>query len=341
MSLTRRWRVRFPVDLMGRGAEVSPLVSVIIPTFNRKDLVLKALQSVEQQTYPSIEAIVADDCSTDGTAEAVADCNFRMPVWVVRSPVNQGPASARNLGIARASGKYIAFLDSDDLWLPTKLARQVEAAERSESPEQVLVCSFCKILRRHETIVRPRRPISQTEDVADYLFASDGGFIAQPTVLISTSVARKVLYRADLRLHEDWDWYIRLQRHGIKFIMLPEVHCVVDDRATQGRGSAPRPDLSLSVLEKWKSTISPKAYLAFRAKIAPQMRHTEPLRALGMISEAYLNRAISTWILFVLIGRWIHPGLREFAYRLRGAMSRYYSTFPVDTCSRDAGSERA
>jgi glycosyltransferase involved in cell wall biosynthesis len=299
---------------------VFPLVSVIIPTFNRKDLLLRALRSVGQQSYRPLEVIVVDDCSTDGTVETLAKQDFPIPVRIVRLSVNLGPAGARNKGIGAAAGKYIAFLDSDDHWLPEKLGRQVDAAERHAVPEALVVYTQAEIWRRNEAITRPRRPIGENEQVADYLFG-DGEYMAQCMVMISGSAAREVMYRPELRLHEDWDWYIRLQQHGVKFVMVPECLCIVDDRASEGRSSEARPDRSLSLLETWKPVISRRAYLAFRARVAPQMRQTAPLRAFTMILEAYLRGAINTWFLVVLVGRLVHPGLREFAYRLRRVLA--------------------
>ena len=299
-------------------SQETPLVSVIIPTFNRKDSVLRALESVARQTYPAVEVIVADDCSTDDTVHVVASRPFPMPVRVVSLPVNQGPASARNAAIRHAAGKYVALLDSDDVWLPFKLERQVEAAERSGDPERVLVYSPAEVRRRQETIVRPRRAIGAHENVADYLFA-DGGYIAQPTVLFSARMAREVLYRPGMRQHEDWDLYMRLQRRGVQFIMLPEVLCVVEDRETTGRSSTPRPHDSLATLETWKPTISRRAFLAFRAKIAPELRRDAPLRAFAMIVEAYLGGAIGPFHLAVFLARLVHPRTEEFAFRLRGS----------------------
>ncbi len=245
-----------------------------------------------------------------------------MPVHVVRLAANRGPAGARNEGIAQAKGKYIALLDSDDHWLPTKLARQVEVAERHAEAGPVVVYTQTEIRRRYETIVRPHRAIGEEEDIADYLFAN-GGYMAQPAVLISASAARVITYRPEMRLHEDWDWYIRLQRHGVKFLMVPEALCVVDDTAQEGRSSEGRPDRSLAAVEGWKPTISRKAYLAFRAKyVAPQMRRIAPLSACKMILEAYSGGAVSLMFCLMLLGRVVHPGAVEFAYRLRDAMIR-------------------
>jgi glycosyltransferase involved in cell wall biosynthesis len=324
-----------------RSSEACPLVSVIIPTFNRRDSVLRALESVARQTYPTVEVIVADDCSTDGTVEAIAQRQFRMPVHIVRLPENQGPASARNSAITQAGGKYVALLDSDDVWLPSKLARQVEAAEQSGDPGRVLVYSVAEVQRRHETIMRPRRAIAEGEPVADYLFAN-GGYIAQPTVLFGAAMAREVEYRPGMRQHEDWDLYMRLQRCGVRFIMLPEAPCVVEDRETFGRTSAPRPRTSLATLETWRPMISRRAYLAFRAKVAPELRRDAPMRALTMILEAYVAGAISTFHLAVFIGRLAHPRTEELAFRLRGAVAKCLCRSPQNASGRQAplGAER-
>lgn len=105
-------------------------VSAVIPTFNRRAQVLKAIESVIAQTVPVEEIIVVDDGSTDGTAEAIGGCyGSRVTVF---SQANAGAAAARNRGIREARGEWIGFLDSDDIWLPTKIERQLEALSTLE-----------------------------------------------------------------------------------------------------------------------------------------------------------------------------------------------------------------
>lgn len=103
-----------------------PLVSVVIPTFNSAKFLNDALLSVLQQTYENIEIIVIDDGSTDNTSDVLL--GFHDKVDCIYQP-NQGSAVARNKGIEKAKGKYIAFLDADDLWTPYKLELQVMALE--------------------------------------------------------------------------------------------------------------------------------------------------------------------------------------------------------------------
>ncbi|MSU54407.1 MAG: glycosyltransferase [Candidatus Staskawiczbacteria bacterium] len=108
----------------------NPLVSVIIPTHNRKEYLAAAIRSVFAQTYKEVEVIVVDDHSTDGTLEALADF---VGITVIRNEKNMGPAGAANRGILASSGKYIAMLDDDDQWNDhKKLQKQVDFLEKNE-----------------------------------------------------------------------------------------------------------------------------------------------------------------------------------------------------------------
>jgi GT2 family glycosyltransferase len=107
---------------------VSPRVSVIIPNYNRANLVGQTIQSMEQQSLPPHEIIVVDDGSTDGSVAFLRSLGDRI---VLIEQANAGPGAARNAGLARATGDYIQFFDSDDLCTPDKIERQVAALEKS------------------------------------------------------------------------------------------------------------------------------------------------------------------------------------------------------------------
>ena len=104
-----------------------PLVSIIIPTYNRASLLCRAIDNILEQTWKHIELIIVDDGSTDDTLQRLRSYGDR--IRVVTQP-NRGPAVARNRGLAIARGEIVAFQDSDDLWKPTKLERQVQLMER-------------------------------------------------------------------------------------------------------------------------------------------------------------------------------------------------------------------
>jgi len=124
---------------MGYGGKDQAMVSVIVPVYNAADLVGETLDSIMAQDYPEWELIVVDDGSTDHSAEVVAPYLADQRVRFITKP-NGGVASARNLGVREARGELVAFCDSDDLWAPDKLTRQMELLSE---PEVVLV--YCGI----------------------------------------------------------------------------------------------------------------------------------------------------------------------------------------------------
>jgi teichuronic acid biosynthesis glycosyltransferase TuaG len=111
------------------------LVSIITPAYNAAPFVKQTIESVQGQSYRSWEMIVVDDCSSDETATTVEKCaRFDSRVRLIVQEHNQGPAMARNAAIASARGRFIAFLDSDDWWLPGKLQQQLDFMNRTQAP---------------------------------------------------------------------------------------------------------------------------------------------------------------------------------------------------------------
>jgi Glycosyltransferases involved in cell wall biogenesis len=113
---------------------MQPLISIIIPTYNRERLIIKSLNSALSQTYSNIEVIIIDDGSTDNTEQMVKDYINENNITSVRyyKFENGGVSNARNIGIRLSRGEYIAFLDSDDLWDRTKITKQVNALIKSD-----------------------------------------------------------------------------------------------------------------------------------------------------------------------------------------------------------------
>ena len=111
-----------------------PLVTIVIPLYNKADWIIPTLQSVLNQTYLNWECIIIDDGSTDQGVEKVRTfLATQKGTWRIFSQINQGQSVARNLGISLANGKYIAFLDADDVWFPVKLEYQVNYLEKNSS----------------------------------------------------------------------------------------------------------------------------------------------------------------------------------------------------------------
>ena len=128
-----------------------PLISIIIPTYNRWTFLLQAVESVFKQTFSDYELIVIDDGSTDGTGEGLKPYENRLQ-YIYQE--NRGVSAARNTGLQAARGDWIAFLDSDDYWLPAKLETQVRFF--AENP-QALICQTEEIWIRHGRRVNPHK----------------------------------------------------------------------------------------------------------------------------------------------------------------------------------------
>lgn len=105
---------------------MSELVSIIMPSYNTGKFIEETIESVLSQTYTDWELIIVDDCSTDNTDEVVAQYLSDTRIRYIKNEKNSGAAVSRNRALKEAKGKWIAFLDSDDLWLPEKLEKQIE-----------------------------------------------------------------------------------------------------------------------------------------------------------------------------------------------------------------------
>lgn len=193
-------------------------VSVIIPTYNYSRYVGHAIDSVLAQTLPVHEIIVVDDGSTDDTESVLAP--YRDKVRVIHQQ-NRGVAAARNAGVANSSGELVAFLDADDMWLPTKIERQV--ARLLAEPEIAMVhCGMREVDPAGKTV----STYTQGQDgwIADELLLLERGAVVGPG---STALVRRSAFDAidgfdeekDLHPSEDWEFSYRLaRRYKIGFI---------------------------------------------------------------------------------------------------------------------------
>jgi glycosyltransferase involved in cell wall biosynthesis len=187
----------------------NPTVSVVIPTYNRVQSLQEAIQSVLDQTYQDFEVIVVDDGSTDGTNEMVK--KMADPSGHIRyiHQGNQGVSAARNYGIQEARGKYIAFLDSDDLFLPNKLEYQVGYLDNNSSVG--LVHSSFINVDVHNNEIGITKARLQGHVYKKCLF---GCAMMPSMVMIRSGVFEKVgRFDEELRIGEDTDLWIRIARH--------------------------------------------------------------------------------------------------------------------------------
>jgi glycosyltransferase involved in cell wall biosynthesis len=183
------------------------VVSVIIPTFNRAEVVEEAVDSVLAQTCSEYELVVVDDGSTDDTIGRLARYGDR--ISVLRQE-NLGASAARNAGIRRARGQYIAFLDSDDLWLQDKLETQMELVDKDP---QVKVCYTDEIWIRRGVRVNPgKKHRKHSGWILEQMLPLC--IVSPSSVIIDREVFERVgLFDESLPACEDYDLWLRIGRH--------------------------------------------------------------------------------------------------------------------------------
>jgi glycosyltransferase involved in cell wall biosynthesis len=194
-----------------------PLITVIIPAYNRAHLVSRAIRSVLNQNFKDFELIVVDDGSNDSTAEAL-DCFGNALKCVFQE--HRGVSAARNTGIEHANGELLAFLDSDDEWLPKKLECQVALADAKKR----FICHTDEIWMRGGKIV-PQKEIHRKQGGRFFERALERCLISPSSVMISRSLLDEVgLFDTELVAAEDYDLWLRITAfHEVDFAPQPLV----------------------------------------------------------------------------------------------------------------------
>jgi len=194
-------------------------ISVIIPTYNRKKTLARAIQSVINQSLSPFEILIIDDGSNDGTEEWVKE-NFQNIKYIYQN--NHGVSSARNIGIENAYGDWVAFLDSDDEWLPNKLFEQVKSIQSNPK---------IKFFHTNEIWIRNGVRVNQMKKHKKY-----GGYIFEKcldicrvspsSVLIQKEVFDNIgIFDESLRVCEDYDLWLRItSKYPVVFLDIPLIY---------------------------------------------------------------------------------------------------------------------
>lgn len=250
--------------MTGTNKDEKPLVSVVIPTYNRINTLPVSIDSVLGQTYRNLEVVVVDDGSDDGTEEYVrglADSRVKY----IRNAGNRGPSVARNLGVRHARGEYVAFQDSDDEWLPEKLEKQMQLFLDLDRDIGMVYCEYIRYYGKTARGVTPPKDIPYNCKQGQIFKI----LLLQPLMGMPTIVVKRQAFMDAggfnelLNTYEDYEFTVRLsQDHTIGF---------VEDTLVRVYDS---PD---SVNKKYADRIRTQAYIV-REMIAP-------LRESGLLWE--------------------------------------------------------
>lgn len=192
------------------------LVSIIMPLYNGKVFLKKTLDSIVNQDYKTIELIIVDDCSSDNPIEVIEQYKNQILITYVKLETNSGAAVARNIALKMALGEYVAFLDSDDIWYPNKLKKQIEIMKKNNQ-------SFCftaiEMIDEEDKVIKNKRPIREK---VDYKFLLKNTMIATSSVVIDISKVGEFTMPL-LRSGQDYATWLMILRNGIVAYGINEV----------------------------------------------------------------------------------------------------------------------
>jgi glycosyltransferase involved in cell wall biosynthesis len=210
---------------------MTPIVSVIIPTYNRCQIIERAINSVLNQTFQNFEILIIDDASTDNTNEhiqSISDSRIRYE----KLKINSGGSTARNRGIDLAEGDFVAFLDSDDEWLSNMLELSLEKFV-SSNDQQVII--FSKLLMDNKVTKKIfPESIYKAGDLSEYIFCQHG-LVSTITLFMPRDVAKSVMFKEKLIKHQDYDFVLRAYRKGVKFHMIDQVLAIWHNEKREDR----------------------------------------------------------------------------------------------------------
>jgi|ERR1700674_3626244 len=305
------------------------LVSVVIPTRNRPELVLRAVRSAFNQTYRDIEVIVVidgPDSASHETLRTIPDA--RLKIIALKQSV--GGSDARNIGVENANGDWVAFLDDDDEWLTTKIVKQMDLALHSNSLFPVVTCYFIGRTPLGD-FIGPRRTPDPEEPLCEYLFSRRGFFpregqLQTTLILTSRELMRRVPFTSGLQRHQDTDWYLRIAAVAgveIKFVCEPLSIWYLEDNRPKVSGASDW-RYSLEWLRGVRSIITARAYAGFIAtQLAPEAsRQGDWAAFFPLLREAVAEGRALPIDLILYLGTWFIPlSLRR---NLRLALQRVW-----------------
>lgn len=246
-----------------------PFFSVVIPTYNRANLIVATLNSVIQQTFNDFEVIVVDDCSPDFEVMAeniskLQDARIRL----LKHDKNANGAAARNTGIKGSKGDYVCFLDSDDTWPLGRLSLLKNTIEKVSDTSKVVFYGQVDFKFPEEVRGQIKPKVGINDDrVGDYLFIKNG-LIQTSTIVCQRVAAEKIMFDERFRRHQDYDFCLRAEHLGYE---LRFVKAVLSNwlrhRGTSTFAKGATYDHCLFWYEEMQGYLSKNAGRAYCAKI--------------------------------------------------------------------------
>ena len=309
-------------DHLARDVMAQPIVSVIIPTLRRPDLLRRALRTVLDQTWQSFEIIVVVDGPDPATMRALqAETDVRIKVF--SNAQSLGAGYARNFGVAQASGRYVAFLDDDDEWLPLKLEEQLNLAG---GRDDVLVTCLSNVIRPQGVEIWPSTIYDNKRSFDEYLFDRSKPFAGDAFIQSSSQLLSRALFHRspfpEHSPHDDWEFVIRIACGlQVRVETVPRVlvlHYISPKAQSLSNKDAWK--ASLVWIAGMKAVMTPRAYGGFcLGVIGPRAASERDYAAiLPILWEAFRNGAPRALTVVFFIVVWLIPA--DVRQRIRLSM---------------------
>lgn len=320
---------------------MKPLVSVVIPTFHRAQLVKRAVMSALRQSLLEIEVLVVIDGIDKDTSLTLCEIDDSR-LQVIELSTNQGACFARDFGVKSAVAEWIAFLDDDDEWMPLKLELQLEIAKASHHKFPI-VSSYLIAKTPQGEAIWPRRLPKKTEPLCEYLFVRNTlfmgeGLIQTSTIFTKKELLQKVSFDNHLKKHQDWDWILRaisIKDAGLEFA--PQVLAIWNlERTRQSLSKSFSWQSSLNWIQSRRNLVTRKAYSSFiLAEVSARAAKDGDRHAfLLLLREAFKFGKPQPMDICLYLGMWIFP--QSIRGRLRNILKRKPREIAVEIKSEGA-----
>lgn len=280
------------------------MVSIIMPTYNRADVILRSIKSVLKQTYDKFELIIIDDGSTDQTEAVITELNDQR-IRYLKSETNRGACHARNRGIASAKGEYIAFLDSDNIWDRRYLDSRLTILEKARK-DVGGVFGYTRVIRNHKTLCMvPLEEIGKKiknsrSNLPLLKFMLFDNIIDTNTILLKRECIEAVSgFDEELRRLQDWEYFFRILYQSGCRIQFTE-DCLVrnylrKDSITHKNNEDAYWETRMIFLERYRKVFEEhdcleEAVCRLIMKKGPRMRDEDLYRILGTLSHSSLQK---------------------------------------------------
>jgi glycosyltransferase involved in cell wall biosynthesis len=270
-------------------------ISVVIPSFNRPQLTLRAVKSVLAQSWTSFEILVVDDGSRSDQIFPIEQIEDER-VSLIRHRTNLGVSAARNTGVKESRYPIIAFLDSDDWWLPEKLASQMAVYEKHRSKNHIFIYSSYYHEQDNARTIYPLTSWRKNQSLSDFIFL-DCGNVHTSTWLTRRSLFQRFPFDVQLSQCEDYDLLLRMEAAGVEFVWCKTPAAVHNCDPREDRLSTHlKPDLYLKFLEHNRQRLTPMSYVVLESIIFNAGNRSSSGSRLRSHIRHFLNSPRLNWL---------------------------------------------